>query len=232
MSGEDILKVTNIMLSYLLPTLRLFFFTLLFSVPLGVIVSFIKKSKFKPLAWITNIYILVMRGTPLMLQIITIYYAIPMLKVNSFPWLENLLSGVNVRSEHYTIVALLVAFVLNYAAYFAEIFRGGIESISVGQYEAASTLGFTKPQTFFRIILPQVLKRIVPASSNEIITLVKDTALASVVAYPEIFRKAREQMVFYSSLVPLFIAGIFYFIMNAFLTIIFNFIEKKLDYYK
>lgn len=167
-----------------------------------------------------------------MLQIITIYYAIPMLKMADSPFLQNLFAGVDTRSDSYQFTALITAFALNYAAYFAEIFRGGIESISRGQYEAAATLGFTKLQTFFRIILPQVVKRIVPASSNEVITLVKDTSLASVIAYAEIFRKAREQMVTYSNLTPLFIAGIFYFVMNALLTVIFSAVEKKLDYYK
>ena len=167
-----------------------------------------------------------------MLQIIAVYYAIPMLKLNSSPWIQNLLSGIDVRSDTYQFSALILAFIINYAAYFAEIFRGGIESIPIGQYEAASSLGYTKAQTFFRIILPQVIKRIVPASSNEIITLVKDTALASVVAYPEIFRIAKEQMNFYSSLVPLFVAGLFYFIMNAVLTVALGRLEKALDYYR
>ena len=128
--------------------------------------------------------------------------------------------------------AILVAFTLNYAAYFAEIFRGGIESIPKGQYEAAFSLSMTKTQTFFRIILPQVIKRVVPASANEVITLIKDTSLANVVSYAEITLKARQQMQLYSSLMPLFIAGLFYFAMSLVLTVIFSFIEKKLDYYK
>ncbi len=232
MSFQELLDVSLILLQNVLPTLKIFFFTLAFSIPLGVIVALLKMCRFKPVSWLVNVYILIMRGTPLMLQIITVYYAIPMLSANSVPWLESLLSGVNVRSESYLFSALIIAFVLNYAAYFAEIFRGGIESIPKGQYEAAAMLGFSKGQTFFRIILPQVIKRIVPASSNEVITLVKDTALASVVAYAEIFRKAKEQMVAYSSLAPLFIAGVFYFVMNGVLTLMFGYIEKKLDYYK
>ncbi len=232
MTWNDILKATEVMLRYLGPTLKVFFYTLLFSIPLGVVVAVLRKVKFKPVSWLTAVYILIMRGTPLMLQIITVYYAIPMLRINSFPWLQNLLAGIDVRSERYQFSALIFAFIINYAAYFAEIFRGGIESIPIGQYEAAFSLGYTKFQTFFRIILPQVIKRIVPASSNEIITLVKDTALASVVAYPEIFRIAKEQMNYYSSLVPLFVAGLFYFVMNAILTIVLGSIEKKLDYYK
>ncbi|MCX4257325.1 MAG: amino acid ABC transporter permease [Oscillospiraceae bacterium] len=232
MSWEEILQCTEIIARYLLPTLKIFGFTLIFSIPLGMVVALLKMCRFKPVSGLINVYILIMRGTPLMLQIITIYYAIPMLKMADSPFLQNLFAGVDTRSDSYQFTALITAFALNYAAYFAEIFRGGIESISRGQYEAATTLGFTKLQTFFRIILPQVVKRIVPASSNEVITLVKDTSLASVIAYAEIFRKAREQMVTYSNLTPLFIAGIFYFIMNALLTVLFSAIEKKLDYYK
>ena len=232
MSWEEILQCTEIIARYLLPTLKIFGFTLIFSIPLGMVVALLKMCRFKPVSWLINVYILIMRGTPLMLQIITIYYAIPMLKMADSPFLQNLFAGVDTRSDSYQFTALITAFALNYAAYFAEIFRGGIESISRGQYEAATTLGFTKLQTFFRIILPQVVKRIVPASSNEVITLVKDTSLASVIAYAEIFRKAREQMVTYSNLTPLFIAGIFYFIMNALLTVLFSAREKKLDYYK
>ena len=173
-----------------------------------------------------------MRGTPLMLQIITIYYAIPLMKQAGPEWLQNLLAGFDIKDESYMFNALITAFSLNYAAYFAEIFRGGIESIPKGQYEAASMLGFTKAQTFFRIILPQVIKRIVPASSNEVITLVKDTSLASVIAYEEILMKAKQQMIQYADLAPIFVAGVFYFIMNGILTLVFAFVEKKLDYYK
>ena len=135
-------------------------------------------------------------------------------------------------SYQYRFYAVLIGFSLNYAAYFAEIFRGGIESIPRGQYEAAAALGMTKAQTFFRIILPQVIKRIVPASSNEVITLVKDTSLSNVVAYSEIMLAAKQQMMNYSSLVPLFIAGVFYFVMATVLTALFGFIEKKLNYYR
>lgn len=226
MSFDDILNCVGIIAKYLIPTLKVFFFTLLFSIPLGMIVALIKKCPFKPIAWVINLYILIMRGTPLMLQVITIYYAIPMLQKAGY------LTGIDIRSDSYQFAALITAFALNYAAYFAEIFRGGIEAIPKGQYEAAASLGMTKGQTFFRIILPQVVKRIVPAGANEVITLVKDTSLASVIAYIEIFRKSRELMVTYSNLLPLFIAGVFYFAMNAVLTVFFAAIEKKLDYYK
>lgn len=223
---DDILNCVGIIAKYLLPTLKVFFFTLLFSIPLGMIVALIKKCPFKPVSWLINLYILIMRGTPLMLQIITIYYAIPMLQKAGH------LTGIDIRSDSYQFTALIVAFALNYAAYFAEIFRGGIEAIPKGQHEASAALGFTKMQTFFRIILPQVIKRIVPAGANEVITLVKDTSLASVIAYIEIFRKSKELMVTYSNLIPLFIAGVLYFAMNAILTLIFSAVEKKLDYYK
>lgn len=234
MSGKEILDVTLILLEYLVPTLKLFFFTLLFSIPLGMVVALLKMCKFKPVSWLTNIYILIMRGTPLMLQIIAIYYAIPYLKINeNLPvFLKNILDGIDIQGEAFMFRAVLTAFVLNYAAYFAEIFRGGIESIPKGQYEASEALGFTKIQTFFHIILPQVIKRIVPASSNEVVILVKDTSLANIVAYAEITLKAKQQMQLYSSLTPLFIAGAFYFVISMVMTVVFTFIEKKLNYYK
>ena len=235
MTGEQILKVTGILLQNLIPTLKIFGFTLLFSIPLGLIVATLKMCRFKPISWLTNIYILIMRGTPLMLQIIVVYYALPFLKqasVGTGNFIEQMLGGLDIASESFMFSMVIIAFVLNYAAYFAEIFRGGIESIPKGQYEAAAALGMTRTQTFFRIILPQVIKRIVPASSNEVITLVKDTSLANVVAYSEIMLAAKQQMMNYSSLVPLFIAGVFYFAMATVLTALFGFIEKKLNYYR
>lgn len=234
MSRDEILSVTKLLLEYLLPTLKVFGYTLLFSVPLGMIVAVLKKCRLKPVSWLINLYILVMRGTPLMLQIIVVYFAAPYLKMmEGLPWIiQTAVDGIDIRAENYMLNAVLVAFSLNYAAYFAEIFRGGIESIPKGQYEAAASLSMTKSQTFFRIILPQVIKRIVPASSNEVITLVKDTSLANVVAYAEITLIAKQQMQNSSSLTPLFIAGLFYFAMSLILTVVFAVIEKKLDYYK
>jgi polar amino acid transport system permease protein len=234
MSGEEIRKVFMILLEYLGPTLKIFGFTLLYSIPLGMIVALLKMCKFKPVSWLTNIYILIMRGTPLMLQIIVAYYAVPMLKQNDkLPsFVQSLLGGINIQDDNFMFNAIIVAFTLNYAAYFAEIFRGGIESIPKGQYEAAASLSMTKTQTFFHIILPQVVKRVVPASSNEIITLIKDTSLANVIAFAEITLKAKQQMQTYSSLTPLFIAGLFYFVLAMILTVISAAIEKKLDYYK
>ncbi len=234
MSGEEIKKVFLILLEYLGPTLKIFGFTLLYSIPLGMIVALLKMCKFKPVSWLTNIYILIMRGTPLMLQIIVAYYAVPMLKqAKNLPqFILNILNGINIQGETFMFNAVIVAFTLNYAAYFAEIFRGGIESIPKGQYEAAAALSMNKFQTFFHIILPQVVKRVVPASSNEIITLIKDTSLANVIAYAEITLKAKQQMQNYSSLMPLFIAGLFYFVLAMILTVVSAAIEKKLDYYK
>lgn len=234
MTQQEVLKVVGILLEYLVPTLKIFGFTLLYSVPLGMVVALLKMCKFKPISYLTNVYILIMRGTPLMLQVIVAFYAIPMLKQseNLPAFIMHFLESFNIKDENYMFNAVIVAFVLNYAAYFAEIFRGGIESIPKGQYEAAAALSMTKLQTFFRIILPQVIKRVVPASSNEVITLVKDTSLANVVAYAEITLKAKQQMQTYSSLVPLFIAGAFYFVMATVLTLVFSLIEKKLDYYK
>lgn len=234
MDGEKILKVTLIILQQLLPTLKIFGFTLLFSIPLGFVVAWLKMCKFKPVSWLTNFYILVMRGTPLMLQIIVAHYALPILKkTEGLPdFIRGMLDCVDIQSPDFLFNTVLFAFVMNYAAYFAEIFRGGIESIPRGQYEAAAALGMTRLQTFFRIVLPQVIKRIIPASSNEVITLVKDTSLANVVTYAEIMLVAQQQMMNYSSLIPLFIAGVFYFALATILTLLFSFIEKKLNYYR
>ena len=209
-------KLMGMLLEGTLMSLKIFILTLIFSVPLGFIVSFAKRSRFKIISIPINIYILIMRGTPLMLQIIIVYFG---------PYYLFHLS-------YDRFVAVVIAFVLNYAAYFAEIFRGGIESMPVGQYEAAGALGFTKSQTFFRIILPQVIKRILPASANEVITLVKDTCLAQVIGIAELFALASKQASFKTSVVPLFVAGIFYFVLNWIVTSGFNLFEKKLNYYK
>ncbi len=234
MTKEQIGTLFKLMLEYIPPTLKIFGFTLLWSIPLGMIVALLKMCKFKPISWVTNIYILIMRGTPLLLQLIVAQYSVPyLLKWEGCPsFIHSLLDGVDIRSASYTFNMLLIAFVLNYAAYFAEIFRGGIEAIPKGQYEAAGALGFSRGQTFFRIILPQVIKRVVPASSNEIITLVKDTSLASAIPYMEIMYIAKKQVPTYASLLPLFMAGVFYFVFATVLTLLFGYIEKKLSYYK
>ena len=225
------MQCTEVIARYLLPTLKIFGFTLIFSIPLGMVVALLKMCRFKPVSWLINVYILIMRGTPLMLQIITIYYAIPMLKMADSPFLQNLFAGVDTRSDSYQFTALITAFALNYAAYFAEIFRGGIESIPRGQYEAAATLGFTKLQTFFRIILPQVVKRIVPASSNEVITLVKDTALIRVICVYEIIWMG-ESYTKKGMIWPLFYTAVFYLAVSGLLTLLLNWFEKKLSYFK
>lgn len=198
-------------------TIYLFFLTLLFALPLALPIALGRMSRFKPLSSAINFYLLVMRGTPLILQIIFIYFApYYLFKATPAP----------------RFAAVTFAFVLNYAAYFAEIYRGGIESIPKGQYEAAKVLGFTKTQTFFRIILPQVIKRIVPATANEVITLVKDTALAQTIGVAELFRAAQTISSARFSVVPIFVAGVFYFLMNAVVDTVFQRIERKLDYYR
>ena len=197
-------------------SLEVFFLTLIFSIPLAVIICAGRMSRLKVLAKITNVFLLIIRGTPLMLQLIFVYFA----PATIFHW------GVN------RFTAAIIAMSINYACYFAEIYRGGIQSIPVGQYEAAKVLGFTKVQTFSRIVVPQVIKRIVPAMGNEVITLVKDTALVQVLGVAELFHVAQTQSGRLVSVMPLFIAGIFYFLMNWAVSKIFDVIEKKLDYYK
>jgi len=210
------LKFLGFLLEGTLVTLQIFFLTLLFSLPLGLLVSFGRMSRNKIISEIIKIYIDIMRGTPLILQLIVVYFA------------PDDLFGLNIDR----FVAAVIAFVLNYSAYFAEIFRGGIESMPKGQYEAAQVLGFTKSQTFVLIILPQVIKRILPPVSNEVITLVKDTALVQTLGVSELYRVARNEASRISSTTPLFIAGVFYFVMNWLVTRVFHFAEKKLSYYR
>ena len=197
-------------------SIEVFFLTLLFSLPLALLIAWGRMSKSKLLSSVTNIFLLIIRGTPLMLQLIFVYFAPAYLfKVS--------LSRFN---------AAIIAMVVNYACYFAEIYRGGIQSVPSGQYEASKVLGFTKSQTFCRIVLPQVVKKILPAMGNEVITLVKDTALVQVLGVTELFRVAQTQAGRLVSVLPLFIAGIFYFIMNWAVSRAFSLMEKKLGYYK
>lgn len=198
---------------------EIFALTLLFSLPLGLIVYFGKSSKFAPLRWITNLYISIMRGTPLMLQLMVVFYG------------PALIFGMRV-TESYRFPAVIIAFVINYAAYFAEIYRGGIESIEKGQYEAADILGFTKVQTFIKIILPQMFKRVLPSITNEAITLVKDTSLAFTISILEMFTVAKEIANKNTSMMPYIIAAIFYYIFNYLVAFIMQRIEKKMNYYK
>lgn len=200
-------------------TLAIFCLTLLGSLPLGLLVYFGKKSRFAPLRWLINIYISIMRGTPLMLQLMVVYYG------------PNLLLGITLPGN-WRFTAVLVAFIINYAAYFAEIYRGGIESIPAGQYEAAEVLGFTRAQTFFRVVLPQVVKRILPSVTNEIVTLVKDTSMAFTVSYQEMFTIGKEIANSQTSFVPFVVAGVFYFIFNAVVDYGMGALEKRLNYYR
>ncbi len=194
---------------------RLFIETLLFSIPLGLIISFGSMSKFKPLSMLIKVIVWCIRGTPLMLQLFVVFYV------------PGLVFGVPMRNR---MLAALVAFVINYACYFSEIFRGGIESISKGQYEAGQVLGLSKSQIFFKVILLQVIKRIMPPMSNEIITLVKDTSLARVIAVGEILLAA-ERFAGKGLIWPLFFTGVYFLIFCGGLTLLFGYIEKKMSYF-
>jgi len=216
----DLFRLIRLLSTGAVTALEIFALTLLFSLPLGLLIALGRMSGKKWLNKPIKIYILIMRGTPLLLQLWFIYYA-PYYLVPE---------GIKINLNRF--VATIIAFSLNYAAYFAEIYRGGIESISQGQYEAAAVLGFTRTQSFFRIILPQVTKRILPAVSNEVITLVKDTALAMSLGISELFRVAKNEATRVFSMTPIFIAGLFYLVMNWFVTKFFDKFEKKLSYYK
>ena len=204
------------MLQGTLMTLRIFFSTLVFALPLGLLVSLGRMSKIKIINWPVRLFILIMRGTPLMLQLLFVFYGL------------KPLFGIQLDR----VIAAQVAFALNYAAYFAEIYRGGIESIPDGQYEAAKVLGFNKKQTFFRIILPQVVKRIIPPMGNEFITLVKDTSLSQVNAVVELLKVTNNRVSSAVSMVPFVIAAVFYLVMNGVVTRCFTIAEKRLSYYR
>lgn len=213
---KNMAKLILTMLQSSLVSLEVFFLTLLFSIPLALPITMARVSKFKPLSMLANAFLLIIRGTPLMLQLIVVYFG--PFYFFKFSW------------DRFT--AAIIALSVNYACYFAEIYRGGLQSISVGQYEAAKVLGYTKTQTFFKIVLPQVVKRIVPPMGNEVITLVKDTALVSVIGVVELLRTAQTHSSRLFSTTPIFIAGVFYFLMNWVVTAVFIHLEKKLDYYK
>ena len=205
-------------------TLGIFFLTLLFSIPLGLLVARGRMSKNKIVAGLVRVYISIMRGTPLMLQLLLVYFG-------PYYIFGVKLSDLDVGPFKYRFVATIIGFSLNYAAYFAEIFRGGIQSMPVGQYEAAQILGFSRAQTFFRIILPQVIKRVLPSVTNEVITLVKDTSLAQVLAVTEMFTMAKNLASSQVSVMPFIAAGVFYYVMNGIIEIIMNRVEKKMRYY-
>lgn len=242
MDMAEYLNIIQQLAGGLLATLKIFVLTLVFSMPLGLLVAGGRMSKwapfaflvgkqeeatglrgaiarFKPIQFITKIYISVLRGTPLMLQLLVVYFA------------PYYLFKMNLSLE-YRLVAILVGFSMNYAAYFAEIYRGGIESIPVGQHEAAAVLGYSKSQTFIKIVFPQMIKRILPSVTNEIITLVKDTAMAFVLNYTEMFTLAKQIAAAKTTIMPLFIAGVFYFIFNAIVAYVMEKVEKSLSYYK
>ena len=199
-------------------TCAIFFLTLLFSLPLGMIVALLRMSKLKIVSAVTRFIITVLRGTPLMLQLLAVTYG------------PYYLFGAPVSRNK--LIPVVIAFAINYAAYFAEIYRGGIESIPIGQYEAAEVLGYTKVQTFMRIILPQVIKRIMPSITNEVVTLVKDTSMAFTVSYQEMFTIGKQIANSQTSFTPFLVAGVFYYIFNVIVDYVMGRIEKRLDYYK
>ena len=196
-------------------TLEIFFITLVIALPLGMLAALGRLSKLRPLSAFMEFYIWLMRGTPLMLQLLFVYFALPMI-------------GIRLPD----IAAALLAFTLNYAAYFAEIFRAGIQSVPKGQYEAAKTLGMNYTQTMRRIILPQVVKRVMPSVTNEVVTLVKDTSMAFTVSYQEMFTIGKQIANSQTSFTPFLVAGVFYFVFNAIVDFVMGKIEKRMDYYK
>lgn len=205
--------------SGMLVSVAIFVLTLLFSLPLGLFVAFGRMSKNAILRNIIKVYISIMRGTPLMLQLMVVYFG------------PFFIFGITMP-RNYRFIAVIIGFVLNYAAYFAEIYRGGIESMPVGQYEAAKVLGYTKRQTFMKIILPQVMKRILPPVTNETITLVKDTSLAFVISVQEMFTIAKAFASSQASMTPFVAAGVFYYVFNFVVAYGMEWIEKKLSYYR
>lgn len=213
---DALIRLVLSMQNGLVATLTIFASTLLFSLPLGLLVALLRMNRHRAVSVPMSLYILVMRGTPLMLQIFAIYFAIPM-------W-----TGMNLDR----MTATILAFSLNYAAYFAEIFRGGIQSIPVGQIEAGQVLGLTRGQTFLHVVMPQVIKRVLLPVSNEVITLVKDTSLANIIAVAELFRAAKNEASRTASVEPLFVAGLFYLLMNGVVTLFFSRMNRRLAYYK
>ncbi|MDO4861944.1 MAG: amino acid ABC transporter permease [Eubacteriales bacterium] len=199
-------------------TCAIFFLTLFFSLPLGMVVALLRMSRSKIISSIMRFFITVLRGTPLMLQLLAVTYG------------PYYLFGTTVARNK--LIPVVIAFAINYAAYFAEIYRGGIESIPVGQYEAAEVLGYSRFQTFMRIILPQVIKRILPSVTNEVVTLVKDTSMAFTVSYQEMFTIGKQIANSQTSFMPFVVAGVFYYFFNAIVDYVMGRIEKRLDYYR
>ena len=200
-------------------SIGIFVLTLIFSLPLGLLISFGRMSKNKILQTIMKVYISIMRGTPLMLQLLVVYFG------------PFYLFGMKIGGS-YRYMAIIIGFALNYAAYFAEIYRSGIESMPVGQYEAAKVLGYSKVQCFVQIIFPQVVKRILPSVTNEVITLVKDTSLSFSLAYAEMFTIAKQIAASETSFMPFVVAGVFYYIFNLIVAVVMEYVEKRLSYYQ
>ena len=200
-------------------TIEIFFVTLISSLILGLGLALVRMSKFKILSILAKIYISIMRGTPLMLQLLVVYFG------------PYFIFGIPI-TRTYRLNAVLIGFALNYAAYFAEIYRGGIAAIPDGQYEAAKLLGYSKSQTFVHIVMPQVVKRIIPAVANETITLVMDTSLAFTLAVAEMFTLTKQLVASQSSMVPFVVAAVFYYIFNLLVALFFDYLEKKLNYYR
>ncbi len=212
--------VTLSLLDGLSEAVKLFGFTLLFSLPLGLLIAFGLMSRLKPVKWLFNTIVWIIRGTPLMLQLIVIYYG-PGL------WLGNNIWGGNGR-----MLACIVAFVINYSCYFSVIYRGGIQGVPIGQNEAGEVLGMTKSEIFFKVTLLQMIKRIVPPMTNEIITLVKDTSLARIIAIAELTMAGQAFMKSAGITWPLFYTGVFYLLFVGLLTLLFNYVERKLNYFR
>jgi len=220
MNGTDkIADMLKVMMQGTVISLQAFIFTLLFAVPLAALICAGRMSKLKVVKYPVQLLLLIVRGTPLMLQLITVYFVLPMA-----------LSSLGIKIDRF--VAAVIALSINYACYFAEIYRGGFESIPHGQYEACTVLGYNRWQTFIHIICPQVIKRIVPAMGNETMTLVKDTALVNVIGISELLIVSKKMASSMANILPLFIAGAFYLLMNAVVAFAFNKLEKKLSYYK
>ncbi|MBR6967879.1 MAG: ABC transporter permease subunit [Ruminococcus sp.] len=217
--GEKLAGICRQLLKGVGASLAIFFLTLLFALPLGLLIALGRMSKFKPLSWLVKLYISIVRGTPLMLQLLVVFFG------------PYFIFGIQ-TSTRYRFYAVIIGFTLNYAAYFAEIYRSGIQAVPVGQYEACEILGYSRTQTFFKIVFPLMVKNIIPSITNEVITLVKDTSLAFAISYTEMFTLAKQVAASEATIMPLFIAGVFYYIFNAVVAFVMDRIEKKMNYFR
>ena len=217
--GEKLVSICGQLLKGVGASLAIFLLTLLFSLPLGLLIAFGRMSKFKPLSLLVKLYISIVRGTPLMLQLLVVFFG------------PYFLFGVS-TSGNYRFYAVIIGFALNYAAYFAEIYRSGIQAVPIGQHEACEILGYSRSQKFFKIVFPQMLKNIIPSITNEVITLVKDTSLAFAISYTEMFTLAKQVAAAEATIMPLFIAGVFYYVFNFIVAMIMDKLEKKLNFFR